>query len=126
MAVFLVILFTTLFIALVVAVFVLPIYLLRKHKNKKLKSDVGECEVCKKTALKLQQTSIRGVVIVAEYGHYKRWLCLEHGQMMYEEIKNYNLQKGWWSLYGVLRTPFVMQENHYEFSRFSKELSKIS
>lgn len=113
-------------IAIPILMLSLPIYFLRKHKNNKLRRETGKCKQRGKEALQLRQTAIKGMVVVAELRLFKEWLCLEHGQELYNTVRSYNLKSGWWSLLGIIRTPFVLQENHYEFSRFSKELKKIN
>lgn len=113
-----------LFPVFIIAAFILPIYFLRKQKMKKLLRDSGSCEECGKTAFRIKQTTVKGFIILYTFGYIDKHLCGEHGQKLYQSVKSYNLKNGWWSLLGVLRTPFVLQENQYEYKQFTKAFKK--
>jgi hypothetical protein len=108
------------FIIAIPAMFIVPVWLLRKRRNKVQIAETGKCEVCGKSALRLKQTRTSGLLIFFQIERIDSYLCLEHAEHVYKEVMSHNLRRGWWSISGILRTPVLIQENMYYFSQLKK------
>lgn len=115
-----------LFVLFVIAAFTVPIYLLRRHNMKQKVANKGVCVQCGEVAYQLNQTTARGILLWSILGRVDDYFCKKHGKDIYLEVKSFNLKNGWWSLRGVIRTPFLLQENHYEYKQFLKAFNKTS
>ena len=101
--------------------FVLPIWFLRKKTKQKARKNTGVCKYCGERAAKLSLKAVTGRIIFFNITVYSEMLCSEHAKQLADMVFRHNIRKGWWSLYGVVRTPFILQENHY----FTKQHAKI-
>lgn len=108
------------FIVFVIAAFTVPIYLLRRYNMKKKIANKGDCVQCGETAYQLTQTTARGILLWSLMGRIDDYFCKRHGKEIYIQARSFNLKNGWWSLRGVVRTPFLLQENQYEYKQFLK------
>ena len=113
------------FVIAIPALFIVPIWLLRKRRNKEQIADKGECEVCGKPALRFKQTKTSGLLIFFEIDRIDSFLCVLHAEQVYREVMRHNLRRGWWSLRGILRTPLLIQENMYYFKQLKKNAKKL-
>ena len=96
-----------------------------KHISVKVSEDIGQCALCheKRAGLKLNQTALTGFVFFANYRSFSDYVCPPHARMIHDKFQRHTLLKGWWSLYGFVRAPMVLFENHGYFTQYNKALS---
>lgn len=109
------IIISLLFVAVLIFLLVFLIVVLsenHKKENRKFKADRGDCIVCHQAnSLRLRQTKLVGIILVYNYHTFNSYVCKRHA---IEFLKAYELQtalKGWWSIYGFIRTPLILLQN---------------
>jgi hypothetical protein len=105
-----------------IPVLIIYAYLRDKKKEiKHIKSNVGLCIFNdRKVGAPLNLSSVTGILIVYNVRNINDKVCLIHGRQLYYEYQKNTLIKGWWSLYGLIRTPLYLIKNFSDYLRFRK------
>jgi len=102
----------------------LGIYFIRNNSKKRVETKKDNSGVCSfgdnKLGVRLELVSATGFILAYNVYKFDKLVCPEHANEVYKHYQLHNLVKAWWSLRGFMRTPFLIAQNHSQFTEYKK------
>jgi len=116
-----------LLLALVIVLPIATLIFLKSNSKKRISKESkshGLCVICRTPqSSKLRQTNLTGMLIAYKLNNFNDYLCPSDAEKLHHKYQSDTLAKGWWSIYGFVRTPFILAQNRSYYQEYLKSRS---